>query len=300
MNNRSAFLAAVAGVWASGALAAEAEVINPESYFPEGPLWHDGQLYYVEYAKHRVMRWDGETNAEVWMQDGCGPSAVIAARGNFLVTCYDTNELVEISPEWETLAGFAEDEAGAPLVGPNDAVADAEGGVYFSASGIWDIAAPIAGRIFYMAPNDTITEVADDIHYANGVALSPGGGTLYVSEMGAQRVLEFAVEDGGELGDRYLFARLEDIAPNPEGVDIYMGPDGLATDDAGNLYIAQFEGSRVLVADPKAQPVRILEVPLPYVTNLAFGKTEDVVFVTAASNAWQAPWPGKVFRVTNR
>jgi sugar lactone lactonase YvrE len=35
-----------------------------------------------------------------------------------------------------------------------------------------------------------------------------------------------------------------------------MGPDGLKTDAAGNLYIAQFEGGRVLVADPKGALVR--------------------------------------------
>jgi len=61
-----------------------------------------------------------------------------------------------------------------------------------------------------------------------------------------------------------------------------------------------FEGARVLVADPEAQPVRILEVPAPYVTNLTFGQTEDVVFVTAATDAWEAPYPGQVFRVANR
>jgi sugar lactone lactonase YvrE len=56
----------------------------------------------------------------------------------------------------------------------------------------------------------------------------------------------------------------------------------------------------VLVADPKGALVRILAVPAPYVTNLTFGETDDVVFVTAASDAWSEPYPGQVYKVDNR
>ena len=293
--------AAILMVWSTGALAAEVEVIVPEASFPEGPLWHDGQLYYVEYGADTVMRWDGKDNEQVWRQDGCGPSAVVeAGDGNFLVTCYDANTLVEMTPGGAPIQTLSEDREGRPFVGPNDAVADAAGGVYFSASGIWDIAAPVDGKIFYIDPGGTITEVADDIHYSNGLALSPDGRTLYASEMAAQRVLKFEVNEDGTLGKRYLFVRLGDLAADPQGVDIYMGPDGLKTDSAGNLYIAQFEGGRVLVTDPAGELVRILAVPAPFVTNLTFGESEDTVFVTAASDAWSEPYPGQVYRLDNR
>jgi gluconolactonase len=290
-------------VWLLGpaALAGEVEVVNPEASFPEGPLWYDGQLYYVEYGVDTVMTWDGKENSQVWRQEGCGPSAVIeAGGGNFLVTCYDANTLVEITPDGEISGTLSKDQDGQPFVGPNDAVRDARGGIYLSASGVWDISAPIDGKIFYLAPDGAITEVADDIHYSNGLALSPDGRTLYASEMAAQRVLRFEVKEDGTLGERYLFVRLGDLAADPQGVDIYMGPDGLKTDSAGNLYIAQFEGGRVLVIDPEGELVRILTVPASYVTNVTFGETEDVVFITAASDAWDEPYPGAVYRVDNR
>lgn len=284
---------------AGAAAAADVQIVNRESYFPEGPLWHEGQLYYVEYSMHRVMVWDGKENRPVWQQRGCGPSAVIETGGDFLITCYDANTLVRISPDGRTLETLDQDADGQPFIGPNDAVEDAKGGIYFSASGTWDVTAPITGRILYVHPDGAIIEVANDIHYANGLALSPDGRTLYVSEMAAQRVLKFAVNDDGTLAERYLFARLEDLAPNPAGVDIYMGPDGLKTDSQGNLYIAQFEGGRVVVAEPKGTLVRILQIPAPYVTNLTFGETEQVIFVTAAIDAWTEPYPGRVYRVEN-
>ena len=152
-------IAAILLAWSTGAPASELEVIVAEASFPEGPLWHDGQLYYVEYGADTVMRWDGKENTQVWRQDGCGPSAVAAAGGgNFLVTCYDANVLVEITPAGETVKTLAKDQTGQPFVGPNDAVVDAEGGVYFSASGVWDVAAPIDGKIFHIGPDGTITQ----------------------------------------------------------------------------------------------------------------------------------------------
>lgn len=283
------------------ARAGEFQVINARAYFPEGPLWHQGQLYYVEYSAHTVMTWDGKENRQLWQQEGCGPSAVIeGGDGNLLVTCYDADSLVRITSAGETLETLAQDADGLPFLGPNDAVADAKGGVYFSASGKWDITAPIEGKILYLAADGAIAEVANDIHYANGLALSPDGTTLYVSEMAAQRVLKFEVGQGGALGRRYLFARLADLAADPEGVDIYAGPDGLKTDSAGNLYIAHFEGGRVLVADPEGALIEIIDVPAPYVTNLTFGGSEDVLFVTAATDAWTEPYPGQVYRIETR
>ena len=48
------------------ALAGDIRVINAKSGFPEGPLWHNDKLYYVEYGSQTVMTWDGKQNQEFW------------------------------------------------------------------------------------------------------------------------------------------------------------------------------------------------------------------------------------------
>jgi sugar lactone lactonase YvrE len=276
-------------------------VINPDVSFPEGPEWRDNALFYVAYGGNTLLKWDGAVNTVVWQQDGCGPSAAVGLPdGNFLITCYDANNLAIVSSGGETVTTIDKDSDGAGFVGPNDATVDARGGVYFSASGVWDVTAPITGRILYLNPDGEVTEVANDIHYSNGLALSPDGAKLYASEMAAQRVLWFPVNKDGTLGERYLFARLSDLLPDKAGMDIYMGPDGLKTDSQGNLYIAQFEGGRIIVVDPAGALLRTLDVPAPYVTNLSFGPDENTVFITGALDAFTAPYPGQVYQVENR
>ena len=38
--------------------------INPKAGYPEGPLWHEGKLFYVEYSGHTIMTWDGKANTQ--------------------------------------------------------------------------------------------------------------------------------------------------------------------------------------------------------------------------------------------
>ncbi|PMZ85229.1 SMP-30/gluconolactonase/LRE family protein, partial [Pseudomonas sp. FW305-42] len=71
------------------------------------------------------------------------------------------------------------------------------------------------------ADGATIVELANTIHYPNGLALSKDGSTLLVAEMLAGRVLSFPVAADGSLGVRAVWARLRDLAPPTPGEDGY-------------------------------------------------------------------------------
>lgn len=53
--------------------AGDIQVLNADVHFPEGPVWYQGKLYYVEYDRHSVTTWDGQKNTIFWSQQGCGP-----------------------------------------------------------------------------------------------------------------------------------------------------------------------------------------------------------------------------------
>ena len=282
------------------ALAGTVAAIDSGAHYPEGPLWRDGKLYYVEYSANNIKAWDGSRATVVWHQDGCGPSGLIEFRGHLLVACYDANSIVELDETGRQLRAIREDDRGRPFAGPNDFAADGHGGVYFSSSGVYDVRAPIRGNVMHIAADGrTVTELADTIHYANGLALARDGQHLLVAEMLAGRILSFPIRADGTLGPRTVWARLRDLAPPTPGEDAYNGPDGLKLGPDGNYYIAQNGSGRVLVVSEDQKLVRTIDVATPFVTNMAFGAAgTDAIYITGAFDQWKAPYSGAVYRWT--
>jgi sugar lactone lactonase YvrE len=296
----AACLAACLLALASGpTLAQQLTTIDPQAHYPEGPLWRDGKLFYVEYAQSNIKLWDGKRTAVYWHKDGCGPSALIPFNDHLLIACYDDNSLAELDASGKEVRTIRSDSSGKPFIGPNDFAADGHGGIYFTASGVYDIKAPITGTVLHMtADGSNIAEVADTIHYSNGLILTKDQQHLLVAEMLAGRVLDFPIAADGKLGLRTVWARLQDLAPPTPHEDAYNGPDGVKLGPDGNYYIAQNGSGRVLVVSGERKLVRTIDVPTPYVTNIAFGP-EGAVFITGAFEQWKAPYPGAVYRWTH-
>ncbi len=156
-----------------------------DACYPEGPLCLEGDLLWVEFGRDAVMILgaDDARPRTLWSRPGAGPAAVIAgARDDLWVTGYGCDALIHLSRSGETLAIIERDETGAALIGPNDLVLDAAGGVYFTASGVFELDAPVEGRVLHCRPTDgAIVPAAAAIHYANGIALSPAQDALYVA-----------------------------------------------------------------------------------------------------------------------
>ncbi len=280
------------------ALALPPTAIDPQAHYPEGPLWRDGKLFFVEYSPGTIKYWDGHEARVYWQGTGCGPSALIPFSGQLLIACYDANSLLELDAGGKTVRTIKADSSGNSFSGPNDFAADGHGGIWFSASGVYDIKAPITGAVLHMtADGKTITEVANTIHYSNGLTVARDGKHLLVAEMLAGRILSFPITEDGKLGARTVWARLEDLAPPTPHEDAYNGPDGLKLGPDGNYYIAQNGSGRVLVVNEERKLVRTIVVPTPYVTNMAFGPG-GALFVTGAFEQWKPPYPGAVYRWT--
>jgi gluconolactonase len=275
-------------------------VVDPQAHYPEGPLWRDGRLLYVEYSANNIKSWDGKSSHVLWHRDGCGASGLIPFRDHLLVACYDDNSLVELDASAAEVRVIRSDSHGRAFAGPNDFASDGHGGLYFSASGAYDLKAPITGAVLHVsADGGSIEEVAATIHYANGLTLMHDRQHLLVAEMLAGRILSFPIQPDGHLGPRTVWARLQDIAPPTTGADAYNGPDGLKLGPDGCYYIAQNGSGRILVVSEDKRLVRLIKLATPYVTNMAFGaEGSRALFITGAFEQWKAPYPGIVYRWT--
>jgi gluconolactonase len=291
----------VAAGIAFNAHAGDIQVLNADVHFPEGPVWYQGRLYYVEYDRNSVTTWDGRKNTIFWSQKGCGPSAVIAtAQGEFLTTCYDNGTIGRISADGKTLPPYTHDKDGNPFVGPNDFAPDAHGGMYFTASG--NPGSAINGKVFYIAADGTISQKASDLESANGVAVSRDGKILYVVETDGHRLLQFNIGPGNSLSGRRLFVNLDDLTHNV----VHTYPDGVKIDSKGQIYIGQNPrdvhaplAGTIFVLNADGQLLRKLTLPSPGVPNLAFSPDEKTVYVTALDQLDKSPYQGKIYSIAN-
>lgn len=273
--------------------AGEPVVIDAEAHFPEGPVVVDGALWYVEYAGQTLMRWDGAgAPIEVWARDGCGPSGVAPFHGDFLIACYDSGDVVRVTPRGETAAAVSADSQGQSMIGPNDMAPDGQGGVWMTASGPWE-SAPIAGKVYHIDADLSVTPVADDLHYANGIAQSPDGGTLFVAESEAARVISFRIGEDHSLTDRRLFVRIGQV-DEPSGA--YAYPDGIEIGPDGNLWIAFYSQGRLVSVDLQGNFVKAVDVPGATSPNLAFGP-DGALYVVTVDQTDAAPYAGRVLEL---
>lgn len=290
---RHLLAAAVLLAGCTGTLAADITVIDPDAKFPEGPFVEDGILYYAQYAASEIDRWDGKTRTVLWSEPGSGANAVQRFGDGFIVAAYDSGRIVLLDKDGKTEKAIDKDADGQPLQGPNDIVLDGKGGAYVTLSGPWE-SAPIVGKVAHVSADGAVRIVADDLHYANGLALSAENSTLFVAESEAGRIIRFGVEGDGSLVERGLFVRLTDL---DEPVGAY--PDGIKLGPDGNLYVGLYSAGRILVIDGAGKLVRKIEVPSAAAPNLAFSADGKTIYVTAVDDKSAAPYPGKVYAVTN-
>jgi sugar lactone lactonase YvrE len=278
------------------------KVLNNDAHYPEGPVWFQGKLYYVEYDRNAVMTWDGKRNAVFSSDKGCGQSAVVpTAHGEFLTTCYDNGTIGRIAADGKVLPPFTHDKDGNKFAGPNDFAPDTGGGIYFTASGTPPAA--LDGKVFYIAPDGTITLKAGDLHNANGLAVSKDGKTLYVVETSEYRLLKFKIGPDASLSDRGIFVNLDDLTHHV----VHIYPDGVKIDSRGEIYIGQSAREThvplagvIFIVNAEGKLLRELTLPSLQVPNFAFSPDENTLYVTAVDQIDKSPYRGKVYSIPSR
>jgi gluconolactonase len=296
---RFSVVALLCAAAASYAAPSSVKVLNADAHYPEGPIWYQGKLYYIEYDRNAVMTWDGKENKQFSSQKGCGHSAVVpTAQGEFLVTCYNNGTIGRIAADGTNLPPYSHDKDGAPFVGPNDFAPDGHGGIYFSCSGSHGDA--IDGKVFYLSPDGVISLKADSVHNANGLAVSKDGAILYVVETDENRLLKFKIGADGSLSDRRIFVNLDDLAHHA----VHIWPDGVKIDSRGEIYIGQSAREThvpyagvIFVVNAQGKLLRRLTLPSLQVPNFAFSPDEKTLYVTAVDQIDKSPYLGKLYSI---
>lgn len=155
-----------------------------------------------------------------------------------------------------------------------DAVVDKKGRFIFGTMDIVTFDAPNSSLYSYSSDMG-LRRLETGLALSNGLAFSPGGKTLYVTDMFHYQILayDYNIETGEIAGRRVLVSI-------PEGKGL---PDGLTVDADGYLWSCHFGGWCITRYSPEGKIDRVIDLPVAIVTCCAFGGDDmtDLYITTA-------------------
>ncbi|GAB1644769.1 SMP-30/gluconolactonase/LRE family protein [Krasilnikovia sp. MM14-A1259] len=203
----------------------------------ESPRWHTDRLYFSDWSAGEVISAGLDGSSEVvarvaslplctaWLPDG---RMVIVSSADGLLLCREPDG---------ALTRYV--DLGRP--GWNDVVADGRGNVYVNGAGFDPTAGEAVrpGTVVLVTPDRSVRQVAEDIAFPNGMAVTADNATLIVADSYRHCLVAFDIEPDGGLSRRRIWA------------DVGNGvPDGICLDAQNAVWYADV---------PNQQCVRVAE-----------------------------------------
>lgn len=253
----------------------------------EGPrVDADGALYFSDVVRGGVFRRtpDGQVETVVPRRRGVGGIA-LHADGGIVVSGRNICHV----RDGQTRVLFARDD----IPGFNDLFTDEAGRVYtgsmmsdpFSGGG-----ERVMGECFRIDGEGRAEALYGDVSLSNGIGFLPGGRTLVHADTARQHIVAHDVDDAGRVSGGRVFARVE-------GGGRAGGPDGLAVDVEGGVWVAVYGAGAVHRYAPDGSLERSIDVPARAVTSLCFGGADlRDLYVVSADNTDEPAAEGCIFR----
>ena len=249
---------------------------------PEGPVaLPDGTWLIVEGGAERgcvtCLSADGQTR-RVIKKTGRPNGLAVDANGVIWVAESKTPSLLRLTMEGACEIVATECD-GEPFLFPNDLCFGPDGAIYLTDSGVFiDSFAPnnkiradymdvdYDGRVYRVDPNTgSVTKLDRGLRFTNGIAFGLDR-LLYVNETLTGNIYRYKSLEGNISGTRERFGNvIRDDAPPG-----WKGPDGMAFDENGLLYVAVFGQGDVTVLGLQGQVVRRIPTAGMLPTNVAF------------------------------
>lgn len=296
-------LAAAAMLAAAVACAGEMSIVG-NVLGPEGPLYVDGNLYYVGWGSNTLSRWEGKTTTVLNHTPGCGHNGLaLTKQKTFLLACAEEHgAILELTMAGKQLRRWDADSNGKKFEGGiNDIVVTPTGSAYATVFGPYtDPPTSVIGKILYLAPgSQKWVEVANDLNYANGIGVSLDQKTIYVAETVGNCIKKFTINNDGSLSNRSNFAQLNLLTKN-KVESWWIGPDSMKIDSRGNIYVAQWSGGKILKLSPSGKLLHVFEITAgDGTTNVAFGESEKELYVTVVKDPNDSQAKGSIVKIAN-
>lgn len=252
----------------------ELRLLAGDIAFGESPRWHDGRIWLSDWAAQEILAVDLDGKREVMAQVPSFPfSFDRLPDGTLVVVSAAQRALLRQGPDG-ALTPYA--DLGTVAPGPwNEIVVDGRGNAYVNEIGFDFPEGEFApGRVALVTPAGEVREVAGDLAFPNGMAVTPDGSTLIVAESYAARLTAFTIGADGGLGDRRVWADLGEGA----------APDGICLDADGAVWFAEVPGRRCVRVAEGGEVLATLHTDRGCFACMLGGPGGRTLFVVAA--AW--------------
>ncbi len=220
------------------------EVLMEGIVFGESPRWHDGRVWFSDWGAHQVIALDPGGSREVVVTIPSFPMCIdFLPDGRLLVVDSAQRRLLRREPDGSLLRhADLSQVSDKPW---NDIVVDYRGNAYVNSIGFDFPGGQFApGLVALVTPEGRVAQVADDLAFPNGMAISPDGATLVVAESYANRLTAYHIGADCNLAGRRVWAQTP--GDHPDG--ICMDAEGAVWyADVGNQHCVRVrEGGEVL------------------------------------------------------
>jgi sugar lactone lactonase YvrE len=262
----------------------KARVLAEGLYFGEGPRWRDGRLWFSDFYDHAVKSIDsnGATRTEFEIDDQ--PSGLgWLPDGRLIIVAMHRRQVLRVDPDGVQLHA---DLAAVASYHANDMVVDGQGRAFvgnfgfpldeaLKTRGVESVIAdhPTA-RLARVDADGSVHVAATDLHFPNGMVITPDGKTLIVAETLAMRLTAFDIGPGGALSNRRVWATLG-----------MRAPDGICLDANGHVWIANAIAPECVLVAPGGGITATVETSQPCFACMLGGDDRRTLFAMTAPSS---------------
>jgi sugar lactone lactonase YvrE len=265
---------------------------------PEGVMAMDDGSLYTADGRGRCSRIEKNGRTSFIGSLGGMPNGIcIDRKGNCIIANIGNGEVQSLFPDGRHVVLMTEAE-GKRMSSPNFPFIDSRDRLWVSNSTSLPnieeaLRAPVSDGCIALIAAGKNQIVAESICFANGVALDSAEKYVYVAETMKRRILRFSIHQDGSLGEKEIYG--------PEFLGRLGFPDGIAFDEAGNLWVTFPAWNAIGYITPNRELEVVLEDPerkiLRGPANICFGgKKRKTAFIGSLEGTeipyFDVPYPG--------
>ncbi|XP_069748042.1 regucalcin [Narcine bancroftii] len=277
-------------------------IVKDKNGIGESPVWEEkaGSLLYVDITGQKVCRWNEATKQVKMLHLDAPIGSVVPWKSGGYVLAMD-KRFAFLDWEKEMVTDIATVDQDKKNNRFNDGKVDPAGRFFAGTMAMETRPAEVEraqGSVYSLQTDHSVVKHFDKVDISNGLDWSLDHKIFYYIDTLSFKVDAFDYDmQTGQISNRRTVYKLE----KEEAL-----PDGQCIDVEGKLWVACYNGGRVIRIDPETgKRIQTVKLPVDKTTSCCFGgKDYSELYVTSAADGmdeeWQRrqPQAGGIFKIT--